>query len=101
MITTVDISNLDKENHSYAIHLATYQNILTYKNGSFMLAAVSKKDPFEAVDFWRNISLATEVLLKASLLKQHIPFLGKEPMVNMVKRSQHPIINGYQKYSRL
>jgi hypothetical protein len=77
MITTVDISNLDKENHSYAIHLATYQNILTYKNGSFMLAAVSKKDPFEAVDFWRNISLATEVLLKASLLKHHIPFFRK------------------------
>ena len=33
--------------------------------------------PFEAVDFWRNISLAAKILLKACLLKHHIPFFKK------------------------
>lgn len=74
----VDISNIAKENHSYAIHLATCQNIIIYKNSTFEISDVlSKKEPFEVVDFWRNISLAAEVLLKAILLKHHIPFLKK------------------------
>jgi len=74
---SVDISNIAEENHNYAIHLATFQNMLTYKNGSFMLNTVSKRNPFEAVDFWRNISLAAEILIKASLLKHQIPFFKK------------------------
>ena len=74
---SIDISNIAEENHDYAIHLATCQNILAYKNGSFTLNTVPKKDPFEAVDFWRNVSLAAEILLKASLLKHHIPFFKK------------------------
>jgi len=73
-MTTIDISNIAKENHDYAVHLATHQNVLTYKNGIFMLDRVPKQDPFQAVDFWRDISLAVEVLLKSCLLKYHISF---------------------------
>ena len=76
-MNTVDISYIDKENHRYAIHLATCQNILCYRNGLFTLNTVSEQEPFEAVDFWRNISLAAEILLKASLLKHKIPFFKK------------------------
>jgi hypothetical protein len=75
---SVDISNIAKENHQYAIHLATFENIITYKNGVYEIADVlSKKEPFEVIDFWRNISLAAEVLLKAILLKHHISFFRK------------------------
>lgn len=73
----IDISKIAEMNHDYAIHLATFQDILTYKNNSFTLKAVSNKEPFEAVDFWRNVSLAAEILLKASLLKHQIPFFKK------------------------
>ncbi len=76
-MTTVDISNIAKENHHYAIHLATHQNVLTYKNGIFMIDAVTEYTPFEAIDFWRDISLAAEILLKSCLLKYHIPFFKK------------------------
>jgi len=76
-MTTIDISNIAEENHNYAVHLATHQNVLTYKNGIFMIDTASKKDPFEAVDFWRNVSLAAEVLLKSCLLKYHIAFFKK------------------------
>lgn len=75
---SVDISDIAKENHLYAIHLATCQNIIRYKNGAFEIADIlSKKEPFEVVDFWRNISLSAEVLLKATLLKHHIAFFKK------------------------
>jgi len=76
-MTTVDISNIAEENHDYAIHLATHQNVLTYKNGTFMIDAVSQHNSFEAIDFWRDISLAAEILLKSCLLKYHIPFFKK------------------------
>jgi len=76
-MTTIDISNIAKENHEYAVHLATHQNVLSYKSGIFRIDTVSKKDPFEAVDFWRNISLAAEILLKSCLLKYHISFFKK------------------------
>jgi hypothetical protein len=76
-MTTIDISNIAKENHSYAVHLATHQNVLTYKNGIFKIDTVSKQNPFESVDFWRDISLSAEVLLKACLLKHHIAFFKK------------------------
>jgi hypothetical protein len=76
-MTTIDISNIAKENHDYAIHLATHQNILTYKNGIFRIDTVLKQNPFEAVDFWRDISLAVEISLKACLLKHHIAFFKK------------------------
>jgi hypothetical protein len=77
MVKSIDISHLDRENHAYAIHLATKQNILRYENGMFTLDEIPVKDPFEAVDFWRNASLAVEILLKACLLKYHIPFFKK------------------------
>ena len=52
----VDISCIAKENHGYAIHLATFQNIIAYKNGSYEIADVSfGRDPFDAVDFWPQI----------------------------------------------
>ena len=76
-MTTIDISNIAEENHDYAIHLATHQKVLTYKNGIFMLDTVSKKNPFQSVDFWRDISLASEILLKSCLLKHHIAFFKK------------------------
>lgn len=76
-MTTIDISNIAKENHDYAIHLATHHKVLIYKNGIFMLDNIPKQDPFQAVDFWRDISLASEVLLKACLLKHHIAFFKK------------------------
>jgi len=76
-MTTIDISNIAKENHDYAIHLATHHKVLIYKNGIFMLDKLPKQDPFQAVDFWRDISLASEVLLKACLLKHHIAFFKK------------------------
>ncbi len=76
-MTTIDISNIAEENHEYAVHLATHQNILDYKNGIFKIDTVSKKNPFEAVDFWRDVSLAVEILLKACLLKYHISFFKK------------------------
>ena len=76
-MTTIDISNIAKENHEYAVHLATHQNVLTYKNGIFKIDTVSKQNPFEAVDFWRDISLSAEILLKSCLLKYHISFFKK------------------------
>jgi len=76
-MTTIDISNIAEENHNYAVHLATHQNVLTYKNGIFMIDTVFIQNPFESVDFWRDISLAAEILLKSCLLKYHIPFFKK------------------------
>ena len=74
---SVDISNIAEENHSYAIHLATFQNVIVYKNSTFDIAKVSDHTPFESVDFWRNISLSVEVLLKACLLKHQVAFIKK------------------------
>ena len=73
----VDISNIAEDNHNYAIHLATLQNFISYKNSTFKIAGICDCTPFEAVDFWRNISLSAEILLKASLLKHNIAFLKK------------------------
>ncbi len=85
---SVDISNIAEENYCYAIHLATYQNVLTYKNGFYEIANVSLKlDRFEVVDFWRNISLCGEVLLKACLLKHKVPFFKKEPTMSTERES--------------
>lgn len=74
---SVDISNIAEKNHRYAIHLATFQNVIVYQKGAFEIANVFEHDPFETVDFWRNISLSTEILLKACLLKHHIAFFRK------------------------
>ncbi len=73
----IDISNIAKENHDYAIHLATHHKVLTYKNGTFILDQIPEQHPFKAVDFWRDISLSAEILLKSCLLKHHIPFFKK------------------------
>lgn len=45
--------------------LATFQNVIVYKNSTFEIADVYERTPFEAVDFWCNISLCAEILLKA------------------------------------
>ena len=75
---SVDISNIAQENYQYAIHLATFQNVISYENGIYEIADVSFDiNHFEVVDFWRNISLCAEVLFKACLLKHHIPFFKK------------------------
>ncbi len=74
---SVDISNLAEDNHRYAIHLATLENIIVYNNGRYEIANVYEHSPFETVDFWRNISLAAEILLKSCLLKHHILFFKK------------------------
>ena len=73
----VDISNIAEENHRYAIHLAASQNVLNYQHNFFILNDTDAREPFESVDFWRDVSLAAEILLKASLLKHHIPFFKK------------------------
>jgi len=73
----IDISNLAEQNHRYAIHLATFQNVIAYHNRTYEIADVCAPSPFETVDFWRNLSLAAEVLLKACLLKHQIPFFKK------------------------
>lgn len=73
----VDISYIEKENHNYAVHLATHHKILNFNHGVFKLDHMPKQAPFEAVDFWRDLSLSIEVLLKACLLKHHIPFFIK------------------------
>ncbi len=74
---SVDISNLAEDNHRYAIHLATLENIIVYDHGRYAIANVCAHSPFATVDFWRNISLAAEILLKACLLKHHILFFKK------------------------
>jgi len=73
----IDISNIAEENHRYAIHLATLGDVLIYENETFKLADVHTHTPFETIDFWRNISLSTEILLKSCLLKHHIAFFRK------------------------
>jgi len=77
MAKSIDISHLAQQNHAYAIHLATRQSILQYQNSTFLPGSFSEHTAFEAVDFWREVSLAAELLLKASLLKHHIPFFKK------------------------
>ncbi|MDY0195675.1 MAG: hypothetical protein WC253_02340 [Sulfurovaceae bacterium] len=74
---TIDISNLAEENYLYARHLATLDGIIIHKNGIFRINTVTKHSAFEAIDFWRNIALAAEILLKASLLKYEVPFFRK------------------------
>lgn len=74
---TIDISDIAKQNHAYAIHLATHHGVLSYNHGLFRIDEVSDRSPFETIDFWRDVSLAAELLLKACLLKHHIPFFKK------------------------
>ena len=74
---SVDISNIAEQNHLYAIHLTTCENIIVYKNGVYKIADVKKNEPFKTVDFWRNISLSAEILLKACLLKHQVIFFKK------------------------
>lgn len=73
----IDLSNLDKENYKYAQHLATCNGIIAYRNKTFKLAKLKKHTPFESVDFWRNISLSAEILLKACMLKHKVNFFHK------------------------
>lgn len=73
----VDISHIAQENHQYAIHLASLDDIIIYHNKTYKIATHSQHSPFEIVDFWRNASLAAETLLKACLLKHHIAFFKK------------------------
>lgn len=73
----IDISDIARKNHDYAIHLATLQGVLRYEKGIFEISNLKNLTPYETVDFWRDISLAAELLLKASLLKHEIAFFKK------------------------
>ena len=73
----IDLSHIAKENHDYAVHLATHHKILIFDNGLFRLDQPPQYTPFKTVDFWRDLSLSIEVLLKACLLKHDIPFFKK------------------------
>lgn len=73
----IDISNIAQENHDYAVHLASHHELLHYQHGMFMLDRIPQKSPYETIDFWRDLSLSIEILLKACLLKHHIPFFKK------------------------
>ena len=42
----VDISNIAEENHRYAIHLVTLQNVIIYNNTTYEIANVYEHDPF-------------------------------------------------------
>lgn len=89
----IDLSHIDKENHAYAIHLATHHKILSFNKGVFRIDHMPLQEPFEAVDFWRDLSLSIEVLLKACLLKHHIPFFRKRAhgeYGNRVKAASNP-----------
>jgi len=89
----IDLSNIAKENREYAIHLATHHKILTFDHGIFTLDHMPQHAPFEAVDFWRDLSLSIEVLLKACLLKHHIPFFKKRAhgeYGNRIRAAQNP-----------
>ena len=77
MKSTIDISNLADDNHKYAIHLAILKNIVSYRNSFFEIDDIERLNPYESVDFWRNMSLAVEILLKASLIKHDVPFFKK------------------------
>ena len=74
---SIDISNIAEINHDYAIHLSGRGDIVIYENGTFKIADTHEYSPFEAVDFWRNISLSAEILLKACLLRHHVAFFRK------------------------
>ena len=37
----VDISGIAAENHRYAVQLATFQNVISYKKGSYNSADIS------------------------------------------------------------
>ena len=72
----VDISDIASQNHDYALHVATRQGVVGYRNGIFRYERAIEA-PFAAVDLWRELCLACEILLKAVLLVHEIPFLKK------------------------
>jgi len=74
---SVDLSDIAQENYKYAQHLATCDSVIAYKNETFELERVKKHTAFESVDFWRNISLSTEILLKACMLKHQVNFFHR------------------------
>lgn len=74
---SVDLSNIAQDNYRYALHLATCNGVIVYKNETFKLAKVKRHTAFESIDFWRNVSLAAEILLKACMLKHHINFFHR------------------------
>jgi hypothetical protein len=92
---SIDISNLADENHRYAIHLATFQKLISYRHGIFEISDGSILDAHASVDFWRNISLSAEILLKACLLKHEIPFFRKRAhgeYGQKVKATSNPVL---------
>lgn len=72
----IDISDIAVKNHHYAIHMATKQGVLSYEKGFFSFEK-SLGDSFASIDLWRELCIATEILLKAVLLRHEIPFLKK------------------------
>lgn len=74
---TIDISDIAEKNHDYAVHLATLEDIISYKNGLFLINKFELKNPHKVVDLYRNIALSCELLLKASMLKHHVNFFKR------------------------
>lgn len=73
----IDISGLAEANRRYAIHLACYQKIVVHQNALFSLNRRAVKTPHTVVDFYRNIALACELLLKACMLKHRVNFFKR------------------------
>ncbi len=74
---SVDLSDIAQKNYDYALHLATFEGVIIYKNRTFVLAKVEQHGAYESVDFWRNISLSTEILLKACMLQHQVNFFRR------------------------
>jgi len=103
-MNNIDLSNIAKENHDYAIHLATHHKILSFGNGLFRLDQPPQYTPFETVDFWRDLSLSIEVLLKACLLKHDIPFFKKRAHCeygNRISAAGNPWLEKTLKYLQI
>lgn len=73
----IDISNIAVDNYKYAKHLATLDGVIKCNKSLFELGDAKEISPYKSVDFWRNIALSAELLLKASLLKHHVNFFHK------------------------
>ena len=73
----IDISDLAESNRRYAIHLATKEGIVSFQDGLFNLERSEADTSFSVVDFYRDVALACELLLKACLLRHRINFFKR------------------------
>lgn len=73
----IDISTIAETNRRYAIHLATRQKIVQHRDGRFELKKNDVKTPHTVIDFYRDISLACELMLKSCLLQHRVNFFKR------------------------